>query len=149
MSGRATIESLASEALGAQQRKKETVLDASVFYRGLLFALRERRDDFIAEGVTFHSAFRSMLETAALEPSFAAAAKRMLENFDPVFGVFPEAAEMLLEGERDFIVALENPRLRIAKFKLNRDEAREELNDLPAADEFRKLAAHLDGRLNT
>ena len=124
-------------------------MDTSVFFRGVLFALRERRDNFVAEGVTFHTAFRAMLETALREPSFAAAAERMLENFDPVFGVFPEATEMLLEGERDFIVALENPRLRVAQFKLNETEAREELNELPAANAFRKLAAHLDERLGT
>ncbi|HKY34559.1 MAG TPA: hypothetical protein VJN18_01360 [Polyangiaceae bacterium] len=126
------------------------MMDTSVFYRGVLFALRERhRTTFIAEGTKFHAAFRAMLETAVHEPPFAAAAERMLENFDPVFGVFPEATEMLLEGERDFIVALENPRLRIAQFKLDEEEARNELNELPSADEFRKLAAHLDERLGT
>jgi hypothetical protein len=124
-------------------------MDVSVFYRGILFALRERRDGFIAEGTKFHSAFRAMLESAIQEPAFTSAAERMLENFDPVFGVFPEASEMLVEGERDFIVALENPRLRVATFKLDKDEARSELDELPSAQVFRKLAAHLDERLET
>ena len=149
MSSRTTPESVRSPLLGSHSRRTEVAMDTSVFFRGVLFALRERRETFVAEGVTFHAAFRAMLETALDEPSFAAAAARMLENFDPVFGVFPEATEMLLEGERDFIVALENPRLRVAQFKLDESEAREELNELPAAEGFRKLAAHLNERLST
>lgn len=125
------------------------MMDTSVFFRGILFALREHRSGFVAERAKFHAAFRAMLERAKHDPSFAAVAKRMLENFDPVFGVFPEATEMLLEGERDFIVALENPRLLMAQFKLDEQEARQELGELPAAEGFRKLAAHLDEQLGS
>ncbi|MBX3192899.1 MAG: hypothetical protein KF819_38295, partial [Labilithrix sp.] len=80
-----------------------------MFYRGFLYALRERVEDdaprFEAEGERFHEAFRAALKYAADELP-AVPASRMLENFDPVFGVSPEATEMLLEGERDFILSL-------------------------------------------
>ncbi|MGA7120428.1 MAG: hypothetical protein WBY94_10040 [Polyangiaceae bacterium] len=123
-------------------------MNESVFYRGVLIALSERRErPFVAEGNSFHAAFRSMLEFAKTEPSTASAAVRMLENFDPVFGVSPEATEMLLEGERDFIVALDNPRLKVAQLKLTPVQAREELEGLPSPEVFRKLAEHLNEQL--
>ncbi|MBX3214344.1 MAG: hypothetical protein KF850_20080 [Labilithrix sp.] len=122
-------------------------METTVFFRGLLFALRAERGRFLAEGQRFHAAFRSMLELARTEPSMALTAARMLENFDPVFGVCPEATEMLLEGERDLIVSLENPSLRYATFKLSEDDARTELDQLPSADTFRKLAHRLNEAL--
>ncbi len=126
-------------------------MNASGFFRGLLFALCEqwpKETTFLAEGPTFHSAFRAMLEEAQHEPSTSATAVRMLENFDPVFGIFPEATEMLLEGERDLIVSLENPSLRYARFKMTMDEARAELNELPGAEVFRSLASRLNEALD-
>jgi hypothetical protein len=148
MSSGSDNESVGFEFHGSSMSGPEMPIDASVFFRGVLFALRECQEEFAAEGVKFHSAFRKMLESAMDEPMLAPAARRMLENFDPVFGVFPEATEMLLEGERDFIVSLENPRLRVAKFKVDKDEARSELDELPCAEVFRKLAARLHEQLN-
>lgn len=112
------------------------------FYRGFLYALREQLSEdprFEAEGDRFHEAFRAALEHAVRDlPSVPAA--QMLENFDPVFGVSPEATEMLLEGERDFILALLNPRLRVAQFKISMDTARQELDGYPQKEALRKLA---------
>jgi hypothetical protein len=119
-------------------------MNLPMFYRGFLYALRERVSDdaeprFEAEGRRFHEAFRAALQFAEDElPTVPAS--RILENFDPVFGVSPEAAEMLLEGERDFILSLLNPRLRVAQFKITRKAAEEELNRLPEPDAFRRLA---------
>jgi hypothetical protein len=120
-------------------------MNTSVFYRGLLYALRERRQKFVADGDDFHSAFREMLRAA--QRDLPRVARRMLENFDPVFGVSPEASEMVLEGERDLILSLMNPRLQTAAFKLSRAEATKELEELPSATLFRTLAAHLDEKL--
>jgi hypothetical protein len=61
-------------------------------------------------------------------------------NNRSVFGVSPEATEMLLEGERDFLLALLNPRLRIAQFKISRDAAARELEQFPEREALRKLA---------
>jgi hypothetical protein len=113
------------------------------FYRGLLYALREKLPEqearFEADGDAFHSAFRRMLEYAKNNAP-EVPANEILENFDPVFGVSPEATEMLLEGERDFIVSLLNPSLQVAQFKITKAVAKTELDRLPAADMFRKLA---------
>jgi hypothetical protein len=119
-------------------------MNLSTFYRGFLYALRERVADseprFDAEGDRFHDAFREALEFAAQELPEVPAAE-ILEDFDPVFGVSPQATEMLLEGERDFILSLLNPRLRVAQFKISREAARHELDRLPAHATFRRLAA--------
>lgn len=120
------------------------------FYRGFLYALRERVADgaprFDAEGARFHDAFRSALEFAVNEQSAVPAAE-ILENFDPVFGVSPEATEMLLEGERDFILSLLNPRLRVAQFKISRETATRELDQHPHQAALRAVAARFHEQL--
>ena len=127
-------------------------MNLPMFYRGFLYALRERVAEgeprFDAEGDRFHEAFRAALEYAARElPNVPAL--EILDNFDPVFGVSPEATEMLLEGERDFILSLLNPRLRVAQFKITRETAKRELDQLPEHDAFRQLAARFHERLQT
>ena len=114
------------------------MMNHTTFFRGLLYALRERTDNFIADGDSFHAAFRAVLREAA-KKRFGPATE-MLENYDPVFGVYPEANEMLLEGERDFILSMMNPQLRRAQFKISRGVAREELDGLPEKETFRELA---------
>lgn len=125
-------------------------MNLPMFYRGFLYALRESLGEteprFEAEGDRFHEAFRAALQFA--EKSLPEVpASEILENFDPVFGVSPEATEMVLEGERDFILALLNPRLRMAQFKISRETAKRELDQLPAHDAFRKLAARFHEQL--
>lgn len=123
-----------------------------MFYRGFLYALRERVGDnprFEAEGDRFHEAFRAALELAAAEHLAGVPAQEILDNFDPVFGVSPEATEMLLEGERDFILSLLNPRLQVAQFKISSDVAKRELERLPEPDTFRLLARRFHEELQT
>lgn len=123
-------------------------MDNTVFYRGVLFALREKGSElFDVDGPRFHAAFREMLEFACTCAPNATPARHMLDNFDPVFGTSPEATEMVLEGERDFILSLLNPRLVEARFKLSIEEAKEELEDLPSPELFRALAGRLYERL--
>jgi hypothetical protein len=111
----------------------------TTFYRGLLYALREKGpDSFIADGDLFHKAFHAVLYEAAKK--HFGPAQEMLENYDPVFGVYPEANEMLLEAERDFILSMMNPHLRRAQFKISKGIAHEELESLADKDTFRELA---------
>jgi hypothetical protein len=118
----------------------------ALFYRGLLYALAERRSSFVADGDAFHAAFKHMLE-AAQAKGLPVPAEDLLDQFDPVFGLSPHAAEMLFEGERDFILSLMNPRLVTASFKISKEDAREALARLNAAETFRVLATDLDGQL--
>jgi hypothetical protein len=122
-------------------------MELPVFYRGLLFALAELRREFVAEGQVFHDAFRGMLQTA-VDENLNVPAADLLQNFDPVFGISPEALEMILEGERDFMLSLLNPRLCTARFKIPTREAKQELNRLPQATVFRHLAQDLNRRLS-
>jgi len=119
----------------------------ALFYRGLLYALREKRAEFIADGDSFHEAFRSMLERAK-EQGLPVPAEQLLEDFDPVFGVSPHAAEMVFTGERDFLLSLMNPRLVRATFKISDTDATEALNKLTSADTFRSLANDLHTHLS-
>jgi hypothetical protein len=125
-------------------------MNLPMFYRGFLYALREYVTDeaprFEAEGDRFHEAFRDALQYAA-QSLPEVPAQTILENFDPVFGVSPEATEMLLEGERDFILSLLNPRLRVAQFKISRATATNELDRLPAHEALRKVAEKFHERL--
>jgi hypothetical protein len=126
-------------------------MNMPTFYRGFLYALREafgpgQAARFAAEGDRFHDAFRSALEYAVSTfPEVPAG--EVLENFDPVFGVSPEATEMLLEGERDFILSLLNPRLQVAQFKISREVATNELDRIPEKDAFRALALRFHDKL--
>lgn len=126
-------------------------MNLSLFYRGFLYALRERLDDetaqFEAEGERFHEAFREALEFAAMTVPEVPASE-ILENFDPMFGVSPEATEMILEGERDFILSLLNPSLKLAQFKISRETAERELCGFEAKDAFRKVAERFHQRLS-
>lgn len=110
------------------------------FFRGLLYALRERREGFLAEGPAFQAAFRSTLEEAVNVPAFVEVAEPLLENFDPVFGVFPDATSMLLEGLEALILAFEGAHCCTVRFTLSELDAREELALLPHTEGFRTLA---------
>jgi hypothetical protein len=125
-------------------------MNMALFYRGLLCAIAERRREIVVEGDGFHAAFRDML-TSAVEKNLDVPAAAMLENFDPVFGISPDALAMVCEGERDFILDLHSAEPRrgrpsSARFKISDAEATRELGHLPFADLFRQLAATLDER---
>lgn len=124
----------------------DSPMPLALFYRGLLYALAERRRTFVADGDAFHAAFKRMLETASAK-RLPIPADDLLEQFDPVFGLSPHAAEMLFEGERDFILSLMNPRLVTASFKITAADAQEALGRLNAAEVFRALATDLDSQL--
>jgi hypothetical protein len=122
-------------------------MDKLTFFRGLLFALRQHRKQFEAEGDRFHRAFASTIELAKSEHPELVANIISLE-FDPIFGVYTEASEMLLEGEQDLVLSLMNPRLGDAVFKIDPIEAAEELSTIPNAEWFKELGTHFHNRLD-
>lgn len=121
-------------------------MNLALFYRGLMYALAERRTEFVAEGDPFHSAFREMLQHARTK-GLPIPADELLEDFDPMFGVSPHASDMIFEAERDFVLSLMNPRLKRAQFKIKPDAAKQALDRLDDAPVFRELAEQLDAHL--
>lgn len=111
-----------------------------LFYRGLLFGLRlAGEEEFLAEGAAFHRAFGETMELALRLFEGVDAIRPVECEVDPIFGVYPEANEMLLEGEQDTVLSLANPDLRRAKFEVDEAEARAELQRLPRPDLFEEL----------
>jgi len=115
------------------------------FYRGLLYALRQQRGSFVAEGERFHRAFASTVECA--QRSHPPDAIPPAIHLDPLFGMYREANEMLLEGEQDLLLSLLNPRHRQAQFRIDTDDAKRELEELPHPDWFLSLGKHFDAML--
>lgn len=114
-----------------------------LFYRGLLFGLRAAGEtEFLAAGAAFHRAFGSTMEFAAQLFAGVEAIHAIECEIDPIFGVYSEANEMLLEGEQDTVLSLANPDLRRAKFEVDEEEARNELRRLPRPDLFEQLGRH-------
>jgi hypothetical protein len=120
-----------------------------LFYRGLLFGLRlAGEEEFLAEGSAFHRAFGATMEFASRLFEGVDAIQPVQCEVDPIFGVYPEANEMLLEGEQDTVLSLANPDLRRAKFEVNVTEARAELQRLPRPDLFEQLGRHFKTALD-
>ena len=116
------------------------------FYRGLLYALRLRRQTFDTEGQAFHRAFGEVMRFARENP--AADTPLPVEvHLNPLFSVYPEATEMLLEGEQDHLVSLLNPTLQRATFNVSENFADKQLSRLPHADWFRELGRRFDEQL--
>ena len=70
-------------------------------------------------------------------------------RMDPVFEFVQEANEMLLEAEHDRLLAFLNPNLRVAQFKIGRDQAKKELELLApdTAEWFVTLGEFFDDQL--
>ena|SRR5277367_751805 len=94
------------------------------FRRGVLLGLRSSgRKRFNSSDSKFHMAFQAALIYARRMTETESVARSMLENFDPVFGVYEDASTMILEGCRDLIVTLDHPAMTHARFKLDEQEA--------------------------
>lgn len=96
------------------------------FRRGLLLGLcASGQESFVSHGPKFEAAFRATLERASNSGivEIRNLAKRMLEDFDPVFGVNKNASDMILDGMNAFIVTLDAPAMVRARFKIAADEA--------------------------
>lgn len=121
-------------------KQTRSVVGRDEFYQGLMLALRLKTDHFVAEGPAFHQAFVKVLDFIRSTASSYEVEDIDWIRVDPVFGVVHEANEMLLEAEQDHLVALLNPRLRVAQFKISEEQAAEELAQTDAPDWFRTLA---------
>jgi hypothetical protein len=110
--------------------------DRRAFYRGLLLALRARRDHFVAHGQRFHGAFDVMLRSAP--PSLLT--QDMMNDFDPVFGVHRTAEEMIVDGMATCLLTLDAPGFVLGRFTIAREAAEQELGALPDAASYRALA---------
>lgn len=116
-------------------------VDRFTFYRGLLFALRANGvNEFPAAGPVFHQAFGKTIEYAFQISANQDLPQPMAVNVDPIYGVYPEANEMLLEGEQDLVLSLMNPRLKYAQFKIGEAEADDELKQVGHVEWYKDLA---------
>jgi len=117
----------------------------SEFYRVFLYAVRmemEAEAQFPADGARFHQAFKSALDTLSQHGPTQLPINEILRDFDPFFGVYRGASEMLLEGERDLILSLLNPSLTRAQFKIDQPTAQKGLS-LVANPEVLRAAAQV------
>jgi len=112
------------------------------FYRGLLFGLRMHKEQFTAEGEKFQRAFVSTVELAKRTQPRPGMLRKLTLRVDPIFGVCPQASEMLLEGEQDRLLSLMNPDLEKARFKIQPADAKLQLKRLPESRWFEKLGKH-------
>ena len=110
-------------------RTRPTAIDRHTFFSGLMLALRTYRSEFQAEGPRFHQAFQRLVDRAKADHRFQVEGIRWM-TVDPIFGVVHAANEMVLEAEQDRLVSLLNPHLRHARFKVSREQATRELEQL-------------------
>jgi len=113
-----------------------------VFYRGFLLALRARTDGFMSYGDGFHEAFEETLSVAYLAEAmpFSHLIEEMLEDKDPMFGVYHAAGEMIMEGIGAFLLTLDAPGYMIARFSISKSQAAKELAAFEHADVYAAMA---------
>lgn len=115
------------------------VLDQIHFYRGILYSFKIIGLDNICFNSKFHFSFQEMLKFACERGWFSHLIQPMLDNFDFVFCRSPNALEMILEGERDFILSV-NQENRTIHFMISSFDAADELNELGFSGVFLFLA---------
>lgn len=128
----------ARAAEGHVERQKY-VPTAQDLYRGLLLALRAHRHRFNSHGPKFHEAFSAVLHVAITLKDVAPLAEEMQQRFDPVFGVYRAAEDMILEGMAALLLQLESPRNEVAVFDISKAQAEEELGRGFLPDLWRRL----------
>jgi hypothetical protein len=124
------------------------VISKRTFYRGFLLAVAKNAGkEFLADGADFHRAFDEAVRVRnELSDVPVIEGERWL-RIDPVFGVMKAADEMLLFGERERLLTLGNPELQKASFKISREEAAVELEDVGNVELFDKMAGRFLERL--
>jgi hypothetical protein len=116
----------------------------TLFHRGLLYGLAELRRRFLADGYEFHRAYGEALTGSAIPE-----AHRVLEYYDPMFGTYYGAEEMILIGMRDLILCLDGSTFKYASFNISKKLATRELDECfkEKAEDYRKLARKFHERL--
>ena len=108
----------------------KTKIDRHTFFAALMLSLCAKgREEFDAEGDVFHSAFLRTVERVQKDQTVELKRAGWI-RMDPMFGVVPEANEMLLEAEHDRLLGFLNPYLRKARFRINKEQAAKELREL-------------------
>lgn len=121
----------------------DNLLQRRAFFRGLLYALCTKlQGDFLVEGADYHHAFNSTIEYAERLAKEGKAPHPIPVHVDPLFGVYREANEMILEGQQDLLLSLINPTLRKATFRIKPQEAERRLKNIAERDWYRDLADH-------
>lgn len=110
------------------------------FNQGLLLSARAQGapDRFQADGKEFHDAFGKAIEflnrgNGCVVPGLGYVRR------DPVFGVYHEAGQLLLQGQYDLIIGLMSPSFEEAVFRVSREQAAKEIAEFEHAEWFRDL----------
>ncbi len=114
-------------------------MDRVTFFRGFLLAMCELGGcGFGVTPLLTSVPFGKMLEYAIEHDGGATPARQIMEDKDPIFGLWPVVQEMVLQGELDFLIVAADGH---AKPKLDHIEAGKELDELPRPELFRRLAS--------
>lgn len=116
-----------------------TEISRHTFFQGLLLAARAEGapEEFDAEGRVIHDAFGAVVAFLQKSSDVKVVGLSTVRR-DPVFGVFHEANELLLQAEQDLILGFVNPTLRKAQFKLAASDADVELKEFAHAKWLRE-----------
>lgn len=109
------------------------------FYRGLLCALAEVSDRsyFIASGERYHSAFNQVMEKSKEDRNLPGIEDAFM---DPIFGVYPESKEAVIEGLQDLLIGLDTSVPQRAYFRIDKKSAVRELKRLSNPEGYITLA---------
>jgi hypothetical protein len=117
------------------------------FYRGLLFALRASGVcDFPAQGIRLHRAFNSTIDLAQRMTGEGADAQ-MIAGYLRHFVVSPQPRDMVLEGEEDLLLSLDEPSMHRASFVIDESAAAKGLAGIEAGALFMRLGRHFAAQL--
>lgn len=126
-----------------------TEISRHTFFQGLLLAARAEGApvEFDAEGRALHDAFGAVVDFLENSPDMKVTGLSTVRR-DPMFGVFHEANELLLQAEQDLILGFVNPTLRTAKFKIAESDAKDELAEFEHAEWLRAAGRAFADALN-
>lgn len=132
--------------LEQQERPVKHEVARLYFYRGLLFALRASGVcDFPAQGVRLHRAFNSTIELAQRMTGEHEA--QSIADYLRHFVIAPQPREMVLEGEEDHLLSLDEPSMHRASFRIDESTAANGLKETGCGSVFLELGRHFAAQL--
>ena len=110
-----------------------------LFNQGLLLAARAAGapTEFVTEGPKWDAAFGAVVNHLSDDHRVHAWLKFCYR--DPMFGNWPAASELILQGEHDLLLALLSPTLGRAAFLLKKEQAAQELEEFPYREWFQSV----------
>ena len=111
-------------------RRNEEV-SQHLFNQGLLLAARAAGapTEFVTEGPKWDAAFGAVVDHLADDSRIHAWLQFCYR--DPMFGSWPAASELILQGEHDLLLGLLGPTLDRAAFLVKKEQAVQELKEFP------------------